>query len=124
MVVCMDKSGKFSLVSREMYLKMGDEHTKKDLCITWERAEKTQHLINAHTSAWLNMSNICKTHSHEDRFRSSCLSNAVSTANMYLLVKDHKSPTPLVSLSHNLLSVIVLAWGPTSQISCQTTWSL
>ena len=94
MILCTDKSGKFSMVSKEVYLKMGRDHTKNDIKINWDRAAHTQHLMNAHTSAWLNISSIGSMHKHEDRIRSSCLSNAISTANMYLLVKDHKQPSP------------------------------
>ena len=48
MVLCTDKSGKSSLPSRDMYIKMGEEHTSKDLNITWEKTEEiTKTLVKA-----------------------------------------------------------------------------
>ena len=59
-----------------------------------EKTDETQKKINGHTAAWLKMGSAGSKHGHEDRFRSTCLSGAVATANMYSLLKDHKDPDP------------------------------
>ena len=82
LILCTDKTGKSAMVSQEVYKSMGLKHTSKDKKISWQQVEEIQHQINGHTASWLRMSCAGQTEEHEDKFRSTCLSQASATANM------------------------------------------
>ena len=73
---------------------MGQLHIKKDTEINWEQAAEVQKKQNGHVLAWLKMTDAGSAQNHEERFRMTCTSEAVSPAVMYLLHKDHKPTSP------------------------------
>ena len=85
-----DKSGKFAVVSPEIYLKMGLVHTKKDKQISWEKVNELQREQNGHCSMWLKMSNMGENFQHEARLRETCLNKSCNVSSFHLMLKDHK----------------------------------
>ena len=91
-IVCIktDKSGKFALVDRETYVKMGEVHTQKDREIGKKLVRKIERRINGHTSMWIKITGAGEYWNHQDRFRESYITHSKSVANLYMQLKDHK----------------------------------
>ena len=94
LVVLTDKSGKLALTTPENYIKMGQEHVKKDKEVTEDKARENQRKLNGHVSMWLKITNMGLDWKHSARIRETCLNNSCCAAPMYLLVKDHKNVKP------------------------------
>ena len=88
-ITSTDKSSRFSVLSREQYLRAGHEHTKKDKEITWDTVKYLQSQVNGHMW-WL--SNIVG-YAHESdkkRMNNNLQGTSMEVPEMVLLVKDHK----------------------------------
>ena len=89
-VMRTDKSGKFSITTREKYLEMGQVHIGNDKEVKRVRMREIDKIMNDHSAAWCSMWNTGKDHGHEDRILSSKMSRSENRANLYLSYKDHK----------------------------------
>ena len=90
MEMMTDKTGKIAVVSREMYLKMGEMHTNKDKKISGDRAREVQKQLNGHTSMLIKITKMGEDWKHSKRIRETCINQSVCVPPMYLLYKDHK----------------------------------
>ena len=54
-VTMTDKSTKFCIMRQEDYLKLGEDHTKKDIEITREEVQKREKILNSHALYWCRM---------------------------------------------------------------------
>ena len=88
-ITSTDKSSRFSIMSREQYLKAGYEHTKKDREISWDMVKYLQSQVNGHMW-WL--SNIVGYAHDTDkkRMNNNIQGTSMEVPEMVLLVKDHK----------------------------------
>ena len=93
-VMQTDKTDKLAVVSREMYEKMGEAHTKDDKVITWEDARRIQRLTNGHTSCWIKIGKMGETWKQVERIRETCINQSCCVAPMYQTLKDHKKLKP------------------------------
>ena len=93
-VLQTDKTGKLVACSRDIYLKMGQEHTAKDREISWGEAEEVLKELKGHTSMWIKITGMGKTWNQVDRVRKSLITHAPQVPPLYLLVKDHKQVEP------------------------------
>ena len=50
-----DKSCKLAITTMEMYMKMGNEHTKKDREISRQEFVEMEKVVNGHTSMHIQM---------------------------------------------------------------------
>ena len=90
MVLKTDKSSRFAVCSEEAYLRMGGEHTKKDKVIDRDTIVETEKLLNAHVVAWGKLWNSGDNHEHRGRIVNSKKTLSENTADLYILLKDHK----------------------------------
>jgi len=88
-ITSTDKSSRFSIMSREQYLKAGYGHTKKDREISWDMVKYLQSQVNGHMW-WL--SNIVGYAHDTDkkRMNNNIQGTSMEVPEMVLLVKDHK----------------------------------
>ena len=93
-VVPSDKTGKFLVVSTELYLKMGEAHTSKDREVSNEEIWEIQRRVNTHVASWFRITRMGSKWSHEERMRANLISQSASPAPMYLFGKDHKAVGP------------------------------
>ena len=93
MVLRTDKSARLVVVSPEVYMAMGEEHTSKDKEIDLETVRQLSIDVACHTSMWLKMLRVGEGHRHEERFRTGFVGGDM-LAPMYVLPKDHKAPHP------------------------------
>ena len=89
-VVPKDKSGRFSVMSIETYLKAGKVHTDKDVEITNDEIKDIQKEVNGHVSMNLKIFRICKSWGQEDRARETTINSSESISPLYLLFKGVK----------------------------------
>ena len=82
--------GKFTAVSPEDYIKMGQNHTQGSRQITPEDAACIQKQLNGHVSCWLMMTGMGESRGHQPRMREALLQDSNQVPPMKLLVKDHK----------------------------------
>ena len=54
-VTMTGKSTKFCIMRQEDYLRLGEEHTKKDIEITREEVQKREKILNSHALYWCRM---------------------------------------------------------------------
>ena len=66
-VMQTDKSGKFALVTPEIYKQTGAVHTAKDREIGMIEIEAIQSKMNGHVSMWLKMFRVGENWNHGDR---------------------------------------------------------
>ena len=89
-VLKTDKSGKLCVVSMEEYIRMGEEHTGRDVKIDRrEIVEKEKHL-NGHVFFWSKMWGSGDSHNHRDRIIDSKVVSSEQLADLYIMYKDHK----------------------------------
>ena len=90
-VICKsDKSGKLCVVSREEYIRMGQEHTSKDVEIDRKTIIEKEKQLNGHVFLWSKMWGSGEDHNHRDRIIDSKVVSSEQLADMYILYKDHK----------------------------------
>lgn len=85
-----DKSGRWSVVSAELYRQAAIEHIANDREVDWSVIEKTEAAINKHMAAILLAFKAGSAHNHEARVKSAFKSQDNLPAPVYFLVKDHK----------------------------------
>ena len=85
-----DKSGKFVVTTPEKYVEMGEDHTSKDIEITWAQMRELEKNVSAHSVAWEMIWNTGEDHNHQDRVIRSKNTRSGNQANLKLLFKDHK----------------------------------
>ena len=90
-VMKTDKSGKFSITTREKYLEMGEAHVGNDEVIARKKVRETDKIMNSHSRAWCSIWMTGQAHGQEDRIVSSKASKSENTAKLYLAHKDHKN---------------------------------
>ena len=90
-VMKTDKSGKFSVTTKELYKKMGEVHVEKDRIIDRKKIQELDKTMNDHTRAWCSIWRTGANHQQEDRILSSKTSKSGNTAKLYLAHKDHKT---------------------------------
>ena len=86
-----DKSGKMCVISREEYLKMGHEHTKKDEKIDRKMIIEKEKQLNGHVFFWSKIWGSGEDHNHRDRIIDSKVVSSEQLADMYIMYKDHKA---------------------------------
>ena len=86
-----DKSGKFSVTTRETYKEMGEEHVGKDHKIDRKKVKELDKTMNEHSRAWCGIWKTGADHNQEDRVLASKCSKSENTAKLYLSYKDHKA---------------------------------
>jgi hypothetical protein len=92
LIVCStDKSGRFCVLSREDYIKAGEEHTKNDTEVDNDEAEEIQRILNGHMRWWSGMLNQSSDWNQEDRACRNLLTNGLNICPMTLMIKDHKT---------------------------------
>ena len=89
-VIKTDKSGRFAVTSEEAYLRMGQVHSKKDKVISRKELVESEKLLNAHCVAWGKIWRSGDNHDHRGRIVNSKKTSSENTADMYILLKDHK----------------------------------
>ena len=85
-----DKTSNFFVCSQEVYKQLGEVHTRGDEEVTWEQADRIQHILNGHTSMWCKMTGLGSNWGQEARMRETLINHTVQVPTMSLLVKDHK----------------------------------
>ena len=85
-----DKSGRFVVTNEQEYVKMGQEHTNKDIEITRREVHEMEKVCNDHTRAWSYIWKSGDDHDHLSRIISSKTSRSGNEADLTLLFKDHK----------------------------------
>ena len=85
-----DKTGLFTVMSRDTYLECGLSHTKGDIEVGWEELKLAQSEINGHTSMMIKIFKIGEAWEHTHRIRESMLGGSMATCPLSLLYKDHK----------------------------------
>ena len=89
-VIKTDKSGRFAVTSEEAYLRMGQVHSSKDKVISRKELVEAEKLLNAHCVAWGKLWRSGDNHDHRGRIVNSKKTSSENTADMYILLKDHK----------------------------------
>ena len=89
-VMKTDKSGKFVVTTPENYIKMGEEHTKKDEEVSWDEVREKERIVSQHTKAWDLIWRTGENHDHTDRIIKSKSTRSGNQASLKLLYKDHK----------------------------------
>ena len=91
-IVQTDKSGKLAAMDLETYEKMGAEHVKGDIRVSWKHITDAQAEIKGHLDCLNKVFNTGEAHGENGAKR---CREAKSVANLtipqlYLLLKDHK----------------------------------
>ena len=116
-VIKTDKSSRFAVCSEDAYLRMGRVHTSKDRKVDRGELIETEKLLNSHCVAWGKLWRSGDHHDHRGRMINSKKTSSENTADMYILLKDHKEgekTRPIVTgctsntlgMSNNTASVI------------------
>ena len=85
-----DKTGLFTVMSRDTYLECGKSHTMGDVEVGWDDLKLAQSELNGHTSMMIKIFNIGRAWEHMHRVRESILEESMATCPLSLLYKDHK----------------------------------
>ena len=85
-----DKTGKFSVFSRECYEESGMSHTKGDIVVGWDEVKKAQREINGHVAMMIKVFKIGAAWDHTSRIRETMLGESMAVCPVSLLHKDHK----------------------------------
>ena len=89
-ITMTDKSSKLCIMSREDYLKLGEDHVKKDAEVGRQEVQRCEKTLNLHSLSWIKMWRTGGDHDHGDRIRQSKTTNSENRADLYLSYKDHK----------------------------------
>ena len=89
-VIKTDKSSRFAVCSEEAYLRMGRVHTGKDKIIKREELVEIEKLLNSHCVAWGKIWRSGEYNDHRSRIVNSKKTCSENTADLYILLKDHK----------------------------------
>ena len=89
-VLKTDKSGKLCVISSEEYLKMGEEHTKKDMEVDRKTIIDKEKQLNGHVFFWSKIWGSGESHGHKGRIIDSKVVSSEQLAEMYCMFKDHK----------------------------------
>ena len=91
-IICAtDKSGQFAILSREQYIKAGEEHTKNDKEINIEESKSVERELNGHMRWWGEMTGLGEQWDQKDMSVRNLLNDALPTCPMTLMVKVHKT---------------------------------
>ena len=71
MITLTDKSTKFCIMKQEDYLKLGEEHTKKDREITREEVQRREKVLNSHALNCCRMWKTGEDHGHMESWTGS-----------------------------------------------------
>ena len=74
----------------EEYIKMGLEHTNKDVEISRRNLMEIEKEINGHAISWCKIWETGRNHKHGERIMSSKVTSSQNLALLYPLYKDHK----------------------------------
>ena len=75
LIVCQtDKSGRFSVLTREQYIQAGEKHTCKDREINEEESRGLERHLNGHMRWWSSMTNLGSEWKNQDK----CLRNLLN----------------------------------------------
>ena len=88
-----DKSSRFSVLSREQYIKSGTKHTSKDTEIGWKHIKTLQRHTNDHVW-WLSRALRYSTDTDQKRMTGNIMDHGAEVPEMVLLLKDHKKWSP------------------------------
>ena len=86
-----DKSGKITVMNRDLYEKLGNEKCRQDREISDCEHRMVEKRINDHVRFWTRMMNTGENHDHMDRIMTSKQSESENAATKYLMYKDHKA---------------------------------
>ena len=86
-----DKSGKLTVIKRDLYEKIGEEKCKQDRVIDDCEHRKIEKRINDHVRFWTRIMNTGINHDHMERIMSSKQSVSENAATKYYMYKDHKT---------------------------------
>ena len=89
-VIKTDKSSRFAVCSEDAYLRMGKVHTSKDKKVTRGELVEIEKLLNSHCVAWGKLWRSGEDHDHRSRIINSKKTSSENTADLYILLKDHK----------------------------------
>ena len=85
-----DKSGKLCVTNREEYLRMGKDHTEKDIEVDRKQVIEIEKQLNGHVFFWSKVWGSGDDHGHRGRIIDSKIVSSEQLASMYLMYKDHK----------------------------------
>ena len=88
-----DKSSRLCVLSREQYIKSGETHTMNDDEIDWQHVKSLQNKVNS-VVWWLSKIINHSRNTGEKRMMDNNQDHNGEIAEMYLLLKDHKTWTP------------------------------
>jgi len=86
-----DKSGKLTVIKRDLYEKLGNEKCKQDRVIDDQEHRRIEKRINDHVRFWTRMMNTGMNHDHLERIIASKQSESENAASKYFMFKDHKA---------------------------------
>ena len=79
------------MISREEYIRMGQEHTGKDEKVDRKTIIEKKKQLNWHVFFWSKIWGSGEDHNHKDRIIDSKVVSSEQLADMYMLYKDHKA---------------------------------
>ena len=106
-----DKSGRFSVDTRNNYNESAMPHVERDQIIDVKEHDDIEKKINAHSVMWVRMLCAGEGTGQEERIRNNMVSHCNPIAPLYTLRKDHKSNIDPVA-------------GPPSRPVCNTKGAL
>ena len=80
-----DKSGKMCVVTREEYIRMGQEHTGKDAEIDRKTIIEKEKQLNGHVFFWSKMWGSGEDHNHRDKIIDSKVVSSEQLIGMYIM---------------------------------------
>ena len=89
MIVPTDKSGRFSVLSLDQYLKSGQKHTAKDELISWDKLKYLRNQVNGHM-LWLTKIVSYSVKNDQQRMLKNNFVSDLDVPEMSILIKDHK----------------------------------
>ena len=91
-IMLTDKSNKLAVVNRELYEKMGEEHVKADMKVSWKFIDEAQKIVHGHLVALNKVfqtgSNFGKKAMERTRAAKEAATHTIPI--LYLLMKDNK----------------------------------
>ena len=90
LAVKTDKSGKLTVIRRDLYETLGKEKCRQDRQISDYEHRAIERRINDHVRFWTRMVNTGINHNHLDRIIASKQSESENAASKYFMYKDHK----------------------------------
>ena len=92
-VALTDKSGKFCVVSNEVWEEIGQSHVECDDEVTWEEVQAAQRRMKGHLRLINNIMNPGADGSQEDKVRKAKELRSTVIPVVSMLIKDHKKPS-------------------------------